>query len=613
MKNVKIKALGLCIALIMVVCMMFTPAVCVYAAARNPYTYLVTDQLGLEWDAYNNKSTAGDASGNTIPTSAYIGVVKDPTESGRGGVLRIGNPDYPTSVSLRVSKETDVNYSHKLELNLYLDGEFSATPYVLIRDRAIWDNSTPYDQSALTITNMEKKKWVTVNTENAAAGVDGITGNSHHHIHDGIMTVVFDIKLAAGNYLYMDDFVLAAANSKTWKKNIDTASGDKIIYSNNFATFDEYEINRITKLDEWNVGAGVWAGTVNDGDVDGNNEIILYNKDAVYSGSITQNVIGLENGTYTLSVDCRSNGHSSAVIAADGFGEAKKQKTIAAKSDSMHTVTLSGLVVTKNYMYVSIWVGGQVGEWVIVDNVTLTKEESDQNFILNGDFESEYTATQNPAKKATRATGWNTYGLGEGKLPVDSIFIADEGYNSKSSMAVTYPADGGSNFNQTVLNLNAGATYVVSAYVKVKGTGDARLYFKNYGGSNTYVSLTKSDTWVKVYKEITLGAEGDRITLEFYCSGKSGDWFMIDNVKVVEKTNPTVNLVTNGDFETIIGDIDGDAKIVGADLAKLRTALISLSEANGTVADVNNDGNVDLLDLVRIKKFVAGENVILGE
>lgn len=606
MKNVKRTVLSLALTLIMIICAISTPILGVSAADRDIYSYLVTNKLGDEWDAWNSMNEAVDAEGNKIPTEEYIEIVNDPTNSGHGGVLRVGNADYATTISLRVTQTTAVNYSHKYEGLFYLDGEIGSDSYILFQNADTWATGSFY-RSRLELSGMTAEKWVTVNTENAAAGVDNISGMGYCHIDSGYVTLIFSLQLEAGNYLYIDDLAIAAGNGKTYQKNIDTENGDKIIYINRFNTFDDYEFTRTTKIDEWTVGSSVWAGTITE---DGNTEIILYNNEAVYSGSITQNVIGLENGTYTLSVECRSNGHSSAVIAADGFGASKIQKTIGDESLAMHTVTLSGLEVTQNYMYVSIWVGGQTGEWVVVDNVTLTKEGSDENYVLNGDFESAYSATENPAEKASRAVGWSNW-IGSA-LSADSIFIADEGYNSSSSMAVTYPVEGGSNFNQTVLNLTAGNTYVVSAYVKASGTGTVRLYFKNYG-SSSYMDLPKSDTWVKVYKEITLPEAGNRLTLEFYSGGKAGDWFMVDNIKVVEKTNPSVNLITNGDFETIVGDLDGDTVINGSDLIKLREGIMDSVELITDLSDVNADSAVDARDIVRMKKYIAGADVILGK
>ncbi len=541
MKNNKFAILSLILSIILIICAVGIPLGIATADDRDIYSYLVTDKLGNEWDAWNSKNNVNfDGDGNKIPTEEYVNIVQDPTDSGYGGVLKIGHAEYDTNISLRVTQATSTQYSHKYETKLYIDGAINDNSYILAKNSDAWGSGA---QNRLDIKNMTTKKWVSVTTEDALAGTDGTSGSAFVHVSGGYVTLIFQIDLAAGNYLYMDNLRIAAGNANTYKKNIDTTKGDSVIYTNDFEVPEDNDFQRITKIDEWDVDSTVWAGKVADGN---NTEIVLYNNNAVYSGAIVQRVIGLENGTYTLSVDCRSNGHSSAVIAADGFGAAKRQLSIGTQSDEMHKVTLSNLEVTQNYMYVSIWVGGQVGEWVIVDNVTLTKEGSDENFILNGDFESNYSVTVEPVSKGKNPENWGNWLNG---MDAQTQFIANEGYKSESSMAATYPVDGASNFNQTVTGLTAGKTYVVSAYVKFKGTGTANLYLKNWGGTYS-PSIPKTDVWTKMFTEVTIADGYDRLSLEFFCNAKAGDWLMVDNVRVFEKSNPSVNLIKNGDFET---------------------------------------------------------------
>jgi len=607
MKNVNRKALSVVLTLIMVICAMFTPMLTVNAEDRNIYSRLEVKELGAEWDAWNSmNNTNFDEKGWKVPTSEYLEVVSDPTNSGHGGVLKIGHADYKTSLGLRLSVPTDINYSHKLETQFYIDGELSSGS-VLIRDREMWDDSTPYDQTSVNIANMEKGKWVTVNTENVAAKIDGLSGNSYYHIHDGAITIIFTVTLEKGNYFYMDNLNIAAGNPKTYEKNIDTENGDKIIYSHEFKTFDELDVTPVTEINDWTVSNGANIGKITT--ENGNTEIL------VYSSSIVQVIDGLPNGKYNISIDYCNNGNTSSIltahdITADGW---KNQKNLILQEVSygMHTATLSGYEITDNCLRISVWAGAQEGKFVKVDNVTITKEDSDQNVVLNGGFEVADTPIDNPTEKASRAVGWGNW-IGSG-LSNDSIFVADTGYNSTSSMAVTYPVDGGSNFNQTVKGLTGGKTYVITAHVKMSENAAPRLYIKNYGGGSTNYALPNSDTWTLFYKEFTLPETGTQFTLEFYCGGTAGDWFMVDNIKVIEKDEASItNLVTNGDFETIVGDIDGDSVIKGSDLTKLRNGLMNSSEFILSLADVNNDSVVDAIDIVRMKKYIAGTGVILG-
>ena len=60
------------------------------------------------------------------------------------------------------------------------------------------------------------------------------------------------------------------------------------------------------------------------------------------------------------------------------------------------------------------------------------------------------------------------------------------------------------------------------------------------------------------------------------------------------------------------GDGDGNGKIDSNDLIILRKALLLGGEYN-EVLDTNGDGNVNLLDLIRLKKHIADETVPLGK
>lgn len=61
------------------------------------------------------------------------------------------------------------------------------------------------------------------------------------------------------------------------------------------------------------------------------------------------------------------------------------------------------------------------------------------------------------------------------------------------------------------------------------------------------------------------------------------------------------------------GDIDGDKKITKKDLLLLQRYLVHavvLSEKQLVAADVNNDGNVNILDMVALKKHLDGTEIL---
>ena len=76
------------------------------------------------------------------------------------------------------------------------------------------------------------------------------------------------------------------------------------------------------------------------------------------------------------------------------------------------------------------------------------------------------------------------------------------------------------------------------------------------------------------------------------------------------KANATYQLVTGK-----IGDADRSGVIEGADLVTVRREIIGADSVQFVqLLDVNSDGDVDITDMIRLKKYIADpENVVLGK
>lgn len=140
--------------------------------------------------------------------------------------------------------------------------------------------------------------------------------------------------------------------------------------------------------------------------------------------------------------------------------------------------------------------------------------------------------------------------------------------------------------NKDILNLEVGDTENLTATVS---PSDA--YNKNIKWSSSNEKVVT----VKDGKVTAIGSGNAVITVE----SEDGYAKATINVSVIDPK--------------VTGDIDGDGKVNIVDLVQLRKHLAGITTLKGDAlkgADVNKDGKVNILDLVKIRKHLAGLEVI---
>lgn len=87
---------------------------------------------------------------------------------------------------------------------------------------------------------------------------------------------------------------------------------------------------------------------------------------------------------------------------------------------------------------------------------------------------------------------------------------------------------------------------------------------------------------------------------------------IVDGVDGASETDSDPESATATDVGVIPGDVTGDGKVNLTDLVRLRKYLAGMDVIiEADAGDVTGDGTVGLADLVRLRKYLAGMDVVL--
>lgn len=131
---------------------------------------------------------------------------------------------------------------------------------------------------------------------------------------------------------------------------------------------------------------------------------------------------------------------------------------------------------------------------------------------------------------------------------------------------------------------------------------EIKVESEKYKIENTYISKVKAKTSVDSFKS-NITTNGTEIKI-----------YNKDNKIIIGNTNvgtgSKIEIKSGNQTKTYIvvvnGDINGDGNIDFVDVVKMNKARLNKTKLNGeyfTAADVNNDGKIDLIDIVKINKF----------
>ena len=402
----------------------------------------------------------------------------------------------------------------------------------------------------------------------------------------------------AGNGLGYNQWVPLTVNGNDVKFhslsewNLDAETGEWTVGAgNNYVLNPTFEADRVSQpaLAGWKA-SGTGNGNRKGGHT-GNWCAQQYGANA-FSANMSQD-IALPNGNYTLKFWVRSSGgQKSAKIYVKNYGGAEMSVSANKNIGNWTQMSIDNIPVTDGKIQVGFASDGNAGNWLMVDDFTLT-----------GD--GQPAAPPEPVRYE------------DGKY-ITGLTVSDT-TNAANWSVVTQPKQQGSEvFGDRVFKFTSiphtldGAEWIQTACDSKKFAGDEAA-FKAGADISAFVALDTRVTvpawlgdWTKTADTLTDDGE-PQVTYQLYKKDfAAGQTVTLGEVNQASCVNYAV-AVTAQQKTPVIGDINADGICNKTDLVMMRDYLLTtgtLTPEQGAIADMNADGKLNAVDLTLLKQLL---------
>ena len=180
-------------------------------------------------------------------------------------------------------------------------------------------------------------------------------------------------------------------------------------------------------------------------------------------------------------------------------------------------------------------------------------------------------------------------------------------YSSLPSQAVSKPADSG-NPNNWLKTLSIAGYGLTPSYAVNNTTDYSLIVSASVDKINITATPVNKNARVSGAGTVSLSQGTNVISLVVTAQSGSSRTYKLTVVRGTATNNPTTPSAGGKK-----GDLNGDGKITALDIVKLQRLIVGLDALNSDVlaiADINGDGKVTALDIVKIQRHIVGLETI---